>query len=312
VAFINWVGWFMGPLLLGLVSVPSQADSIGDCLGCHRDPQFATYTPDGKVVSLYVDRDRYEKSVHARELCTSCHANYKAGAHGGMMVPVEIPKQEMAKVADLRAQDKVAVLECMRCHEKEAARYRASIHGSQALAGNPDAPHCVTCHGSHYTLAVADIESGVSRANVPRTCAQCHQNARVMARYDIATNTVVAYEESFHGKKLKLGSTTVAVCTSCHGVHGIFPPNDPRSTLYPENRPHTCGRCHAHADRWFGQDFAHKIPSPRVQPLAFWVGVAYKWLIYLTIGAMACYVLLDFSRTVADRWLASRFRARRR
>jgi predicted CXXCH cytochrome family protein len=37
------------------------------------------------------------------------------------------------------------------------------------------------------------------------------------------------------------------VCTDCHSVHDIRPPNDPRSTVYPLNVAKTCSRCHSDA-----------------------------------------------------------------
>jgi hypothetical protein len=304
------VRWGIAFGMLAGAAGAGRAQSVGECLACHSNPDFATYSPQGAVISLFVDPKRYAGSVHAKNLCTDCHANFAAQLHGpeeggegtgGMMVPVEIPQKKLALIKNLVTKDRVAVLMCMDCHKKEAADYRASIHGREALGGNRDAPDCVTCHGSHYMLAVDDLESSVSTANVPATCARCHADATVMAKYDVATNTVISFEESFHGKKLKLGSERVAVCTSCHGVHNIQPPDDPRSTVYPANRPHTCGRCHEHADVWFGQDFMHKIPSRAVQPIAYWVGKVYVWIIYLTIGAMACFVMLDFARVMVDR-----------
>ncbi|MGZ5495318.1 MAG: cytochrome c3 family protein, partial [Candidatus Aminicenantales bacterium] len=37
----------------------------------------------------------------------------------------------------------------------------------------------------------------------------------------------------------------MAVCTDCHGVHGILSARMPKSTTVPWNIPQTCGRCHA-------------------------------------------------------------------
>src|ERR1019366_2191157 len=38
-----------------------------------------------------------------------------------------------------------------------------------------------------------------------------------------------------------------AQCVSCHGVHGIRPPDSTNSLVYRENIPATCGKCHADA-----------------------------------------------------------------
>lgn len=50
-----------------------------------------------------------------------------------------------------------------------------------------------------------------------------------------------------HGKKLRSGDTRVAVCTDCHGAHGILPASSPLSKVHPLQIPETCGRCHGDA-----------------------------------------------------------------
>ena len=39
----------------------------------------------------------------------------------------------------------------------------------------------------------------------------------------------------------------MAICTSCHGAHGVLPTGDARSPVYPTRIVETCGRCHADA-----------------------------------------------------------------
>jgi hypothetical protein len=140
-------------LAVGVAAAGARAQGVGECFACHSNPDFATYTPQGTVISLFVNPKLYAASVHRKNLCTDCHANYSAGPHpeagagaqpSGAMVPVEIPAKQLALVAKLPTQDKVAVLECMICHKKEGGQYRQSIHGSQALAGNPDATDLTT------------------------------------------------------------------------------------------------------------------------------------------------------------------------
>jgi hypothetical protein len=293
--------WVVAPLLVLAAPRLALAKEPADCFACHNNPDFGTYTPSGDALSLNVDRGQYLISVHKKEACTACHANYHGGEYGGQMQAVEIAPDRLRLVAKLPRHDKVAVLRCMECHEKEATQYAESIHGRQALSGNKDAPDCVTCHGSHYILAVGDLESSTSNANVPATCSRCHENATLMARYNVQTDTVETFSESFHGKKLALGSERVAVCTSCHSTHAIFAPTDPRSSVYPAKRAKTCGACHKGGGKWFSQDFTHTPPTRAASPIPYWVGRIYILIIYLIIGAMALYVVLDFTRTVTDR-----------
>ena len=47
-----------------------------------------------------------------------------------------------------------------------------------------------------------------------------------------------------HGLALKRGITQAAVCTDCHGSHGLHKSTNPASKLYWQNIPGTCGKCH--------------------------------------------------------------------
>jgi hypothetical protein len=49
----------------------------------------------------------------------------------------------------------------------------------------------------------------------------------------------------------------VAVCTDCHGVHGIRPGRDTRSQVHPLNIAATCAQCHADAEHMKG----YRIPT---------------------------------------------------
>jgi predicted CXXCH cytochrome family protein len=68
----------------------------------------------------------------------------------------------------------------------------------------------------------------------------------------LRTDQLSQYETSRHGQLLKAGDTQAAVCTDCHGVHGILSARLPKSTTFPWNIPQTCGRCHADKDLMAG------------------------------------------------------------
>jgi predicted CXXCH cytochrome family protein len=58
----------------------------------------------------------------------------------------------------------------------------------------------------------------------------------------------VKYRTSKHGQLLlEKKDSKAAQCVSCHGVHGIRPPDSTTSLVYRENIPTTCGKCHADA-----------------------------------------------------------------
>ena len=88
------------------------------------------------------------------------------------------------------------------------------------------------------------------------------------ARYTRPANRVPTFEESYHGLAMREGVEAVANCASCHGVHNIFPPSDPRSTVSPANLAETCGKCHAGAGKRFAIGPVHISPaSPTDNPV---------------------------------------------
>ena len=56
-----------------------------------------------------------------------------------------------------------------------------------------------------------------------------------------------------------MGSSAVANCASCHGVHNILPSSDPKSTINHANLAHTCGQCHPGANDKFIANKVHLV-----------------------------------------------------
>jgi hypothetical protein len=161
----------------------------------------------------------------------------------------------LAFSAPARAQ--TAKNSCLDCHSKldppfqvKPAVFNASIHAQKGLT-------CVSCHGGNASTddmmkamnPAAGFRGHLDRKQIPALCSSCHSNAAFMRGFDpsLPTDQYSKYVTSVHGKLLAKGDTKVAVCTDCHGVHGILPPTDPLSSVYPANIPKTCARCHANA-----------------------------------------------------------------
>ena len=147
---------------------------------------------------------------------------------------------------------------CLACHSQlpdpfhvDPGEFEQSIHAQKGIT-------CVTCHGGDSTSD--DFEKAMSpakgfksipaRAQIPAFCGKCHADAAYMRGFNpsLRTDQYSQYLTSVHGQLLAKGDDKVAVCISCHGVHGILPPDDPRSSVYPGNVAQTCGKCHADAD----------------------------------------------------------------
>jgi hypothetical protein len=202
------------------------------CASCHSNPDFlAKYQiPFAHPVEVF------RLSVHGRALaagnsfapsCSDCHSS-----HGILPGRNALSKTNHWNIPTT----------CGACHAEIKKVYDESIHGKAAARGAPDSPVCTDCHGEHSILASRDPLSSVNPTRVSVvTCGRCHSDERIEARYNLPTDRVPTFADSFHGLASRAGSQTVANCASCHGVHNIFPSDDPRSTVNAANLSHTCG-----------------------------------------------------------------------
>jgi hypothetical protein len=68
------------PALIIAIAIPGRAQTKTalpkneDCFMCHNDPGLK----NGKGLSIYVDKDAFEKSIHAKagKTCIRCHADF--------------------------------------------------------------------------------------------------------------------------------------------------------------------------------------------------------------------------------------------
>jgi len=262
------------------------------CGACHANPEFLAK----HRIDFARPVEAYRLSVHGRALaageeaaasCSDCHSNHA-------IVPARDPRSKINhwKVAET----------CGACHSQIRKAYDESVHGQAAARGVRDSPVCTDCHGEHIILAPNEPRSLVNPARVSSvTCGRCHSDERLTQRYNLPTDKVPAYEDSFHGLALRSGSQTVANCASCHGVHNILPSSDPRSTISPANLARTCGACHPGAGERFAIGPVHVRPATATEhPVVRWIRVAYLILIPLTIGFMLFHHLIDFFRKLVS------------
>ncbi len=144
---------------------------------------------------------------------------------------------------------------CLDCHAKledelkaPADSFKTDIHQQFGLG-------CADCHGGNPAMDDEDkakdktFRGAPKRAQVPEFCARCHADSGYIKTFNprLRVDQLELYRTSRHGQLLKKGDTKVAVCTDCHGVHGIQTAKHPKSLTFPWNIPQTCGRCHANA-----------------------------------------------------------------
>jgi cytochrome b subunit of formate dehydrogenase/nitrate/TMAO reductase-like tetraheme cytochrome c subunit len=236
----------------------------------------------------------YQESVHGKAVasgsdkaavCTDCH-----GVH-------EILSANDAKSSIFKFNVPAT---CAKCHSNVEKEFRASIHGQAISRGNWQAPVCTDCHGIHSIKAHLDPNSSVSAANLSRvTCARCHEGVRLSQEFGVAARRASTYLESYHGLAAQRGSSIVANCASCHGVHNILPSSDPHSMVNKANLVATCGQCHPGVGEKFTLGKVHvdaPLSADTGSKAVHWIRTLYVGMIFAVIGGMLLHNLLIWRR----------------
>ena len=225
------------------VEFPGGAKGKVHCYQCH-DSHRASLPEPVKVCGTCHNKIFAElnKSVHAkaklRELpnCRNCHSEHKVKA-GELVDKFTRLTQEISG--------------CRKCHSKETEDYFQGMHGKEFQKKNPDVPSCVSCHGAHGILSEKDPESPIFHNNIIKLCVKCHEDEKLMAKYEQLPQPVVfkAFEKSVHGMAVEEHGLLVAPsCIECHGAHEMRPADDPKSPVNKVNIAHTCAKCHPGID----------------------------------------------------------------
>jgi len=255
------------------------------CIRCH----FKGNPVGAPQTDIYVE---YAKSVHGvaaasgntkAPVCQDCHGNHN-------IRPPNEPASQMNKAHIPET--------CGRCHLQVYGDYRESVHWRAFANGKKDSAVCTDCHGEHTIRTHDNPESSTYISRVPETCSRCHSSVAVVGKYGIKTEQVATYGRSFHGIAIKYGGKTVANCASCHGVHDIRPSDDPKSAVYVDNVPKTCGKCHTGANANYAKGKIHVDASKKDAGIIYYVANFFKWLTLLTLTGLAINIVLDLYRRV--------------
>lgn len=223
------------------------------CVGCHETSAIDPSGPHGDTIA-----------------CASCHP-----AHAAQDVDERDASVSPGNQADT----------CGACHEEAAAAWSEDAHGSALLAHEPvglatleleghDAPPtCTTCHGSHDMRGTQAYQL-MDQAAV---CGECHEHA------------LETFDDSYHGQATALGSVAVATCSDCHGAHGVFGEDDPRSLIHPDQLVESCGVCHEESRASFVLYQPHADHNDRERyPYVYW---SYRLMTALLVGVFSVFGL---------------------
>jgi cytochrome b subunit of formate dehydrogenase/nitrate/TMAO reductase-like tetraheme cytochrome c subunit len=160
-----------------------------DCHGAHdilqaSDPQSSIFKFNVPLTCAKCHKgveQEFMASIHGQAIsrgnwlapvCTDCH-----GIHS--------IKNHLDPNSSVSAHN-LAGITCARCHEgmrlsqelgvegRRSTTYLASYHGLASELGSQIVANCASCHGVHNILPSTDPRSMINKANLVKTCGQCH------------------------------------------------------------------------------------------------------------------------------------------
>jgi len=291
------------------------------CTTCHPQQDGAINVAEATNTTLRVNlvyQDRRDMVLTLSDACRSCHeSEFEAATGSAHQRMLEGGNRDAPVCVDCHGSHNVTKAGesrsdishmCGDCHRAVYSTYRTSVHG-EALdeESNPDVPTCTDCHGVHSVRGPRDA---AFRNDSITICGHCHADEELMGQYNISTDVFDTYLDDFHGRTVDIfrrkeigNPSNKAVCYDCHGIHNIRRPDDPLSTIYPDNLQHTCQQCHAEATIRFPEAWvSHYIPTWENTPALFGVNAAYKFvLIPGVLGGFIIYIGIDAQRRWSDR-----------
>ncbi len=251
------------------------------CAKCHSNAGLAKeyQMKNSEAAAQYLD------SIHGRALlkmglivapsCNDCHGVHDIKRRVDRDSPIN--HVNVAKT-------------CGKCHVGIEETYSQSVHGQLLIQGDKRGPVCTDCHTAHE---VETPKNGHFKMASDARCGKCHEDR------------LEHYRETYHGKAMALGKTTVAAdvaaCYDCHGHHDVLPPSNPASRLSQTNILATCQRCHPTATMGFTEYRPHANPlDGKNYPLLHLVFLAMTGLL---IGVFSFFGLHTFIWLFRAVWL---------
>jgi hypothetical protein len=149
------------------------------CSSCHGTHKILSHTnPQSRTYRTNIPNT-----------CGNCHAGpkaqYLAGIHGKQM---EAGNAKAPVCTDCHTAHQIARVEraswqmktsatCGNCHRERFTTYLDTFHAQVSALGYIETAHCWNCHGFHDILPASDPNSPVNRANLVKTCGECHPGA---------------------------------------------------------------------------------------------------------------------------------------
>lgn len=160
-----------------------------DCHGSHeilsasdpRSPIFKFNVPATCAKCHAPVEQEFARSIHGQAIrrgngqapvCTDCHGIHSIKAHTDP--DSSVSAQNLARNTCGRCHESVRLSEEFGVQGRRETTYLESYHGLASKLGSQVVANCASCHGVHNILPSSDPRSTINRANLIRTCGQCH------------------------------------------------------------------------------------------------------------------------------------------
>jgi cytochrome b subunit of formate dehydrogenase len=173
-------------------AVAAGSDKAAVCTDCHGSHEIlAASDPKSSIFKFNVPatcakchgsvQQQYAQSIHGQAIargngqapvCTDCHGIHSIKAHNDPNSSVSA--QNLARNTCGRCHESVRLSQEFGFEGRRATTYLESYHGLASKLGSQVVANCASCHGVHNILPSADPRSTINRANLIKTCGQCH------------------------------------------------------------------------------------------------------------------------------------------
>jgi cytochrome b subunit of formate dehydrogenase len=214
------------------VSITSSVD----CSTCHAE-----------VTRTYAESTHgqlAERGDSKAPRCRDCHGVHDTRGHKDSKSPT-FPTNVPTLCGQCHRMGNSAALRYTGTEHNVVENYVESIHGKGLLqSGLVVTAMCADCHTAHHVLPASDPRSSVHRANIPQTCARCHNGI-----YE-------KFRQSIHSPDVYQGDKPLPECADCHTAHTITRADGEGFKLAILSQ---CGSCHKEVTETYFDTFHGKV-----------------------------------------------------
>jgi len=126
-------------------------------------------------------KSEFVQSIHGQAIakgnslapvCTDCHGIHSIKSH--LDPNSSVAARNLARTTCARCHEGVRLSQEFGVEGGRSSTYLASYHGLASERGSNVVANCASCHGVHNILPSSDPRSTINRANLVKTCGQCH------------------------------------------------------------------------------------------------------------------------------------------